>query len=82
MFARAWLPAAGAKAGAQRMSVPAQAVVRRAELTAVYVIGADGKPLLRQVRLGPQSGDQVEVLAGLAEGERVALQPQAAARVR
>ena len=85
MFARAWLPAAGASAkaaGAQRLSVPAAAVVRRAELTAVYVIGADGKPLLRQVRLGPQSGDRVEVLAGLAEGERVALQPQAAARVR
>ena len=83
MFARAWLPGAGAKAtGAQRLSVPAAAVVRRAELTAVYVIGTDGKPLLRQVRLGPQSGDQVEVLAGLAEGERVALQPQAAARVR
>jgi membrane fusion protein, multidrug efflux system len=85
MFARAWLPAAGATAkapGPQRLSVPVQAVVRRAELAAVYVIGADGKPLLRQVRLGPQSGDQVEVLAGLAEGERVALQPQAAARVR
>lgn len=83
LFARAWLPAAGAKAtGPQRLSVPAQAVVRRAELTGVYVIGADGKPLLRQVRLGPQSGDRVEVLAGLAEGERVALQPQAAARVR
>ena len=83
MFARAWLPAGAAKsAAAQRLSVPAQAVVRRAELTAVYVIGADGRPLLRQVRLGPQTGDQVEVLAGLAEGERVALQPQAAARVR
>lgn len=83
MFARAWLPAGrGGTTGAQRLTVPAQAVVRRAELTAVYVIGADGKPLLRQVRLGPQSGDQVEVLAGLAEGERVALQPQAAARVR
>lgn len=83
MFARAWLPAGRTGAtGAQRLTVPAQAVVRRAELTAVYVIGADGKPLLRQVRLGPQSGDQVEVLAGLAEGERVALQPQVAARVR
>jgi hypothetical protein len=62
--------------------VPAKAVVRRAELTGVYVIGADGKPLLRQVRLGPASGEQVEVLAGLAAGERVALDPQAAARVR
>jgi multidrug efflux system membrane fusion protein len=79
MFARAWLPAA---AGAARVSVPLKSIVRRAELTAVYVIGAEGRPLLRQVRLGPASADQVEVLAGLAAGERVALDPQAAAKVR
>jgi RND family efflux transporter MFP subunit len=80
MFARAWLPA-GSGAG-PRLSVPAQAVVRRAELTGVYVIDAGGRPLLRQVRLGPAGRGQVEVLAGLAAGERVALDPQAAARVR
>ncbi|MFG5407464.1 HlyD family secretion protein [Piscinibacter sakaiensis] len=34
---------------------------------------ADGRPLLRPVRLGP---------ADLAAGERVALDPQAAARIR
>lgn len=79
MFARAWLPAG---TGTHRVTVPAAAVVRRAELTGVYVIGAQGRPLLRQVRLGPASGDQVEVLAGLAAGERVVLDPQAAARVR
>lgn len=84
MFARAWLPGgvAGAAGEAPRIRVPAAAVVRRAELTGVYVIGADGRPLLRLVRLGPAAGAQVEVLAGLAAGERVALDPQAAARVR
>jgi membrane fusion protein, multidrug efflux system len=89
-FARVWLTSnvPDSKAEAQRVSVPLRAVVRRAELTAVYVIGAGGKPLLRQVRLGPvvggqaSEGDQVEVLAGLAAGERVALDPQAAARER
>jgi RND family efflux transporter MFP subunit len=80
MFARVWLP--GAAADAARLSVPPRAVVRRAELTAVYVIGTDGRPLLRQVRLGPAGGDAVEVLSGLSAGERVALDPQAAARVR
>lgn len=79
MFARAWLSGAS---DAQRITVPVAAVVRRAELTGVYVIGIDGKPLLRQVRLGPTSGDQVEVLSGVGAGERVALDPQAAARVR
>lgn len=79
MFARVWLPAA-ASAGA-RLYVPARAVVRRAELTAVYVLGAGGGPLLRQVRLGRASGDQVEVLSGVSAGERVVLDPQAAARL-
>ena len=79
MFARAWL--AGGTAGSPRLSVPVQAVVRRAELTAVYVVGADGVPLLRQVRLGRPSGGQVEVLAGVSASERVALDPQAAARM-
>lgn len=80
MFARVWLPMQGAGAG--RLFVPAAAVVRRAELSAVYVLNPDGRPMLRQVRLGRASGDQVEVLAGVEAGERVALDPQAAARVR
>lgn len=80
LFARVWLP--GAVAAGSRLAVPARSVLRRAELVAVYVVGADGRPLLRQVRLGAASGEQVEVLAGLAAGERVALDPQAAAQVR
>ena len=80
MFARVWLPLPAN--GAQRLFVPASAVVRRAELTGVYVIGQGGRPLLRQVRLGAARGDTVEILAGVAAGERVALDPQAAARSR
>ncbi len=85
MFARLWLTLGatpGAAPGAGSLTVPAQAVVRRAELTAVYVLPADGKPVLRQVRLGRSQGEQVEVLAGLMAGERVVITPQAAARVR
>jgi multidrug efflux pump subunit AcrA (membrane-fusion protein) len=83
-FARAWLaaPSDAAQAAAPRLHVPAASIVRRAELTGVYVVDAAGRPLLRQVRLGPASGDEVEVLAGLAAGDRVATDPQAAARVR
>jgi multidrug efflux system membrane fusion protein len=79
MFARAWLPVAAAADA--RLYVPARAVVRRAELSAVYVIGSEGRPLLRQVRLGRVQGDLVEVLAGVAAGEQVVLEPQAAARL-
>ena len=57
-------------------------VVRRAEMTGVYVLDAQGRPLLRQVRLGRRSGEQVEVLSGLRPGDKVATDPQAAAKVR
>jgi RND family efflux transporter MFP subunit len=76
-FARAWLPGAVATA---RIRVPTQALVQRAELQGVYVVGEDGRALLRQVRAGPVLGDQTEILSGLKLGERVALDPQAAAR--
>ncbi len=84
MFARAWLPGAAATGAATdaRVWVPVRAVVRRAEMTGVYVVGSDSRPLLRQVRLGRADGDRIEVLAGVSAGERVALDPQAAARVR
>jgi RND family efflux transporter MFP subunit len=80
MFARAWLPTP--TVGEGRLYVPKQALVRRAELDGVYVIGSDGRPSLRQVRVGQSVGADLEVLAGLSAGERVALDPQAAARVR
>ena len=78
LFARAWLP--GAVGGPARLIVPAGAVVRHAEMTGLYVVGADGRPVLRQVRLGSMQGDSVEILSGVSAGERVALDPQAAAR--
>ena len=84
MYARLWLPvAAGGTTAAgtpAALSVPLAAVVRRAELTGVYVLDAAGKPLLRQVRLGRTEGSTVEVLSGLMPGERVVTDPQAAAR--
>jgi multidrug efflux pump subunit AcrA (membrane-fusion protein) len=83
MFARLWLPMADSGRAASApaaLSVPRSAVVRRAELTAVYVLDAAGLPQLRQVRLGRADGDRVEVLSGLMSGERVVTDPQAATR--
>jgi RND family efflux transporter MFP subunit len=79
MFARAWLPLAAS--AESRLFVPVRAVVPRAELTGVYVVGADGRALLRQVRLGRARDDTVEVLTGVSAGERVVLDPHAAARL-
>jgi membrane fusion protein, multidrug efflux system len=63
---------------AERLLVPLAAVVERGEVTAVYVIDAQGRTTLRQVRLGHRFADQVEVLAGLTAGERIARDPVAA----
>lgn len=79
------LPGAAAKillvvGRVRRLVVPESTLIRRGELVAVNVVAADGKPQLRQVRLGTaQSGSGVEVLAGLTEGERVLVNPLAAA---
>jgi RND family efflux transporter MFP subunit len=70
----------------RRLVMPADAVVRRSELTAAYVVGDDGKPRLRQIRVGETfgaagDGALVEVLAGLDDGERVQRASQVAAPV-
>lgn len=61
---------------AKKLVIPVAAVLRRSEVVAVYVIGDKGVAKLRQVRLGDTSGEGlIEVLAGLKEGEQVALEP-------
>ncbi|MBP0048044.1 efflux RND transporter periplasmic adaptor subunit [Marinobacterium sp. AK62] len=55
--------------------IPAEAVLHRSELRAVFVLDTDDHPRLRQVRLGVRNGDQVEVLAGLKAGERIVSRP-------
>ena len=80
-FARLWWQGSAPDA-AQRVLVPVKAVVRRAEMTGVYVRSANGQPQLRQVRLGQAQGEMVEVLSGLGADDQVAIEPQAAAKVR
>ena len=54
--------------------VPARAVMMRGELKAAYV-AVDGRFVLRALRVGAAGDDRIEVLAGLREGERVAMDP-------
>ena len=62
----------------ERLMVPADAVVDRGDLTAVYVIDAAGRTSLRQIRPGHRFDGKVEVLAGLSAKERIAIDPIAA----
>lgn len=61
---------------ANKLVIPASAVLRRSEVVAVHVVDEKGNVKLRQVRLGDAVVDgAVEVLAGLNPGEKVALDP-------
>jgi len=65
---------------AEKLTVPAAAVVRRGEVAAVYVLTAENRPGLRQLRLGDRVGaGEVEVLAGLTAGDKVVTDPVKAA---
>ncbi|MFM1908306.1 MAG: hypothetical protein RLZZ591_1983 [Pseudomonadota bacterium] len=60
---------------ADRMVLPSSAVVRRGELTGVYV-ASQGTFVLKAVRLGTDHGASgVEILAGLKAGDQVATDP-------
>jgi multidrug efflux pump subunit AcrA (membrane-fusion protein) len=63
---------------ANRLLVPATAVIERSEVTGVYVLDSTGEASLRYVRPGHRFGDKLEILSGLSAGERIALDPVAA----
>ena len=68
MFARLSLPLGAARG----ILIPQDAVHTVGQLTMVKVV-QDQTPELRQVKLGRQVGEQVEVLAGLRAGDRIVL---------
>ncbi|MDH3469144.1 MAG: efflux RND transporter periplasmic adaptor subunit [Gammaproteobacteria bacterium] len=56
--------------------IPNAAMLYRSEVAAVYVVGDEGRVALRQVRPGAEIGaGELEILAGLEPGERIALDP-------
>jgi RND family efflux transporter MFP subunit len=58
-----------------RLSVPRSALVERGELTGVYLFSPDSTVRLRWVRLGPATGETVEVVSGLLPGDLVVVKP-------
>jgi hypothetical protein len=67
---------------AKKLVIPAQSVIRRSEVSGVYVVNEKGATSFRQIRLGEKTGEGlVEVLAGVSAGEKVALEPVKAGMV-
>lgn len=59
--------------------VPSSAVVRRGEVTAVYLKGDAGHIVMRQIRVGEAvDASRISVLAGLDENEQVLVDPHGA----
>lgn len=61
--------------GRRSLVVPESALVRRGQLTSVFVVGADNRARLRMVSVAPASAGLVEVSAGLDAGESVVVSP-------
>ena len=74
MFVKVAIPIAQ-KTG---LFIPASALVQRGELRALYVMNQANQPRLRQVRVGQVIAGEIEILAGLHDGDLVVMNPAAA----
>ena len=73
LFGRAQFP----RGERQALLIPGSAVVDRGQLQGVFVIDQNKLASLRYVTLGKAFGSQVEVLAGLQDGDRLVARPGA-----
>lgn len=71
MFGRARFP----HGERETIQIPQTAVLDRGQLQGVYVIGPGEVANLRYITLGRSTGDTLEVLSGLENGERIVAQP-------
>ncbi len=55
------------------LTIPIQALERNSSGGTVLIVDAEGRLEERQVKLGAESSDRVEILAGVAENDRVAI---------
>ena len=62
---------------AERLMIPANALIRRGQLTGVYWIDSERKARFRLVRTGSIEGADIEILSGLKPGDRYILEPDA-----
>ncbi|MFO7799025.1 efflux RND transporter periplasmic adaptor subunit [Rhodohalobacter sp.] len=62
------------------LTIPADAIIERGQLTGIYTISDNNRAVLRWVRLGERSGDAVKVITGLKPGEQFVYAPDQSLR--
>ncbi|HEY7913756.1 MAG TPA: efflux RND transporter periplasmic adaptor subunit [Blastocatellia bacterium] len=55
----------------QALAIPKKALLERGQLLGVYVVDQSGVARFRLIKTGKSSGEFVEVLSGITEGERI-----------
>lgn len=60
-----------ARLGPDLLSLPAEAVVQTGERNLVFVVAPDGMLAPREVTIGGRADGRIQILGGVAEGERV-----------
>ena len=73
LFGRARFPGPSRRA----LTVPSSALIRRGQLTFVYVVDAEQRARLRPISTGTFNLDRAEVLAGLRDGDAIVTDPPA-----
>ncbi len=76
MFVNAAIVTAGTPVLTSSPFVSEAALIRKGQLTSIYALSEENTAILRLIRTGQTSGDQVEVLSGLSAGERYITQPE------
>ncbi len=54
----------------KKMLIPQKALIQKGQLTGLYAMGQSGNVLLRWVRTGKKYGEDIEIISGLAAGEK------------
>jgi RND family efflux transporter MFP subunit len=60
------------------LTIPASALLHRGQLTFVFAVDGGRAARLRPVSVGQATGDLVEILAGVKEGDEIVVKPPAA----
>lgn len=70
MYVNVFIPRTGEEAASSpSLTIPLESVIKKEDLTGVYVVGMDSIVSLRWIRLGKTNGNRVEVLSGLNKEE-------------